>query len=124
MHLYPAISTLKHFTLQMHTITDYQSSIITPEQASCVFDALPLPSPIIDNVIISSDDVIVLNYTNSSEGVGIVRLWVEWKRPSPGVMSYVIRVTETQALEKDDDFGELFAEQMINVSECYLLHSH
>ncbi len=100
----------------MNTVTYYISNILAPEQASCVFDALPLPSAIIHDVVVPSDDVIVLNHTSGSGSVGIVRVWVEWKQPSSSVMAYIVRATEQQAFEEDGDFGELFVEQMVNVS--------
>ncbi len=100
---------------QMTTVTDYVTSIITPDEESCTFDALPFPSAIIDDIIVSSDDVTVMNV---SRGVGVVRVWVGWRQPSSSVMSYEVRVTEDQAFEEDDDFGELFTQKMINVRTC------
>lgn len=81
-----------------------------------MFDALPLPSAIIDDVVVPSDDITVLNYTGTSEDVRVVRLGVEWNQPSTSVVAYVVRATEQQAIEEGGYFGELFTEQMINVS--------
>ncbi len=101
--------------MQMNTVTNYVTNIITPDEEGCIFDALPFPSATINDIIISSDDITVLNV---SRGVGVVSVWVGWAQPSSSVMSYEVRATEDQAFEEDDDFGELFTQKIINVRTC------
>ncbi len=99
----------------MNTVTNYVTNIITPDEEGCIFDALPFPSATVNDIIISSDDITVLNV---SRGVRVVSVWVGWAQPSSSVMSYEVRVTEDQAFEEDDDFGELFTQKIINVRTC------
>lgn len=104
----------------METSIPFSQEILLPKIQICEFDALPLPSTIVDKIVIHSDNITVTNSTLQDLGGNIseVVVNVEWNRPG-NTSIYDVRVTEQESLDDDSDFGEEFTLQRIEV--CALL---
>ena len=107
---------------QMATGTSYRQEILIPRDQICEFDAMPLPSAVINEIVIHDENITITNFTTQDLGgrISEVVVNVEWRRPGSSVSVYDVRVTERQSLLDDEsDFGEVFTLQRIEVCVRY-----